>query len=99
MISSPVLFSLSSKVGESHDVGKPYTHGLSMTELHLSCHPERSAGSLSGERCFAEFPLSAAHGLRMTRLHRLRLTRNSSSLKCIGACPCPGIQPPIFGSR
>ena len=29
--------------------------------------------------------------LRMTLLHRLRLTRTTSSLKCIGACPRPGI--------
>jgi len=34
------------------------------------CHPERSAGSLSSERSCA--------ALRMTLLHRLRLTRNSS---------------------
>ena len=39
------------------------------------CHPERSEGSLSGERSFAL--------LRMTLLNRLRLTRNSSYLKCI----------------
>src|SRR5712692_4658638 len=40
------------------------------------CHPERSEGSLSGERSFA--------ALRMTLLHRLRLTRKTSYLKCIG---------------
>src|SRR2546421_9145711 len=39
------------------------------------CHPERSEGSLSGERSFAP--------LRMTLLHRLRLTRKTSSLKWI----------------
>ncbi len=39
------------------------------------CHPERSAGSLAGQRSCA--------ALRMTRLNRLRLTRTSSSLKCI----------------
>src|SRR6266516_1538833 len=42
------------------------------------CHPERSEGSLSGERSFA--------ALRMTLLHRLRLTRNTSSLNCIAPC-------------
>ncbi len=40
------------------------------------CHPERREGSLAAERSFA--------ALRMTRLHRLRLTRNTSSLKRIG---------------
>src|SRR6266699_1268915 len=40
------------------------------------CHPERSEGSLSGERSFAP--------LRMTILNRLRLARKTSSLKCIG---------------
>jgi hypothetical protein len=44
------------------------------------CHPEQSEGSLAGHRSFAEFTLSEAHGLRMTRLNRLRLTRNSSYL-------------------
>src|SRR2546428_13978417 len=39
------------------------------------CHPERSEGSLFGERSFA--------ALRMTILHRLRLTRKTSYLKCI----------------
>src|SRR6266404_5749352 len=39
------------------------------------CHPERSEGSLAGQRSFA--------ALRMTVLHRLRLTRKTSSLKCI----------------
>src|SRR6266487_3642621 len=39
------------------------------------CHPERSEGSLSGERSFA--------ALRMTLLPRLRLTRRTSSLKWI----------------
>src|SRR5258708_20866968 len=43
------------------------------------CHPERSEGSLVGQRSFAT--------LRMTRLHRLRLTRTSSYLKGIGVCP------------
>src|SRR5258708_38635154 len=38
-----------------------------------------SEGSLSGERSCA--------ALRMTLLHRLRLTRKSPSLKCSGACP------------
>src|SRR5947209_3806533 len=43
------------------------------------CHPERSEGSLSGERSFA--------ALRMTILNRLRLTRKTSSLKkCIAPC-------------
>src|SRR5260221_3470192 len=37
------------------------------------CHPERSAGSRSGERSCA--------ALRMTKLKRLRLTRTSSYLK------------------
>src|SRR6266480_4996926 len=40
------------------------------------CHPERSEGSLSGERSFA--------ALRMTLLNRLRLTCKASYLKCIG---------------
>src|SRR5437773_10443621 len=53
------------------------------------CHPERSEGSLAGQRSFAEFTLSGANGLRMTLLHRLRLTRTTSSLKCIGPCPRP----------
>src|SRR5437868_11952790 len=44
------------------------------------CHPERSEGSLSGERSFA--------ALRMTLLKRLRLTRKTSSLKCIALCGC-----------
>src|SRR5207249_1779806 len=39
------------------------------------CHPERSEGSLSGQRSFAP--------LRMTILNRLRLTCNASYLKCI----------------
>src|SRR2546421_4459209 len=39
------------------------------------CHPERSEGSLAGQRSFAT--------LRMTLLHRLRLTRKTSSLKWI----------------
>src|SRR5881296_3178878 len=42
------------------------------------CHPERSEGSLAGQRSFA--------ALRMTLLYRLRLTRTTSYLKCIGAC-------------
>ncbi len=56
------------------------------------CHPfaslrassERSEGSLAGERSFA--------ALRMTLLNRLRLTRNTSSLKCIDhkGSPCWG---------
>src|SRR2546426_5761371 len=44
------------------------------------CHPERSEGSLAGQRSFA--------ALRMTILKRLRLTRKTSSLKCIGPCGC-----------
>src|SRR5258708_1357321 len=50
------------------------------------CHPEQSEGSLAGPRSFAL--------LRMTRLHRLRLTRNSSYLsnssylKCIARKGC-----------
>jgi len=44
------------------------------------CHPERSEGSLSGERSFA--------ALRMTLLNRLRLTCKTSYLKCIGPGPC-----------
>jgi len=43
------------------------------------CHPERSEGSLAGQRSFA--------ALRMTLLHRLRLTRNTSY--------SPGIAPSI----
>src|SRR2546421_7344317 len=39
------------------------------------CHPERSEGSLAGQRSFA--------ALRMTLLKRLRLTRKTSSLQCI----------------
>ncbi len=39
------------------------------------CHPERSEGSLSGERSFA--------ALRMTLLNRLRLTHKTSYLKWI----------------
>src|SRR6266487_4026041 len=50
------------------------------------CHPERSEGSLAGQRSFAEFTLSGANVLRMTLLYRLRLTRTTSYLKCIGAC-------------
>src|SRR5438105_9800973 len=42
------------------------------------CHPERSEGSLSGERSFAP--------LRMTILNRLRLTRKTSYLKWIEPC-------------
>src|SRR5436853_5292854 len=45
------------------------------------CHPERSEGSVSDERSFAS--------LRMTRLHRLHLTRTTSSLKCLGPCVRP----------
>ena len=46
-----------------------------ISEISL-CHPERSEGSLAGQRSFA--------ALRMTILHRLRLTRKTSDLKCIG---------------
>src|SRR2546422_496019 len=42
--------------------------------------PERSEGSLSGERSFA--------ALRMTNLKRLRLTQKTSYLQCIGPCGC-----------
>src|SRR5436309_14900406 len=49
------------------------------------CHPERSEGSLSGERSFA--------ALRMTLLKRLRLTRKTSSLKCIAPKPPPVAAP------
>src|SRR6266568_4175102 len=44
------------------------------------CHPERSEGSLFGERSFAP--------LRMTILNRFRLTRKTSSLKCIAHRGC-----------
>src|SRR5438067_466541 len=44
------------------------------------CHPERSEGSLAGQRSFA--------ALRMTLLKRLRLTRKTSSLKWIAPCGC-----------
>src|SRR2546429_4340122 len=47
------------------------------------CHPERSEGSLAGQRSFA--------ALRMTLLHRLRLTRNTSY--------SPGIAPSISSFR
>ena len=49
------------------------------------CHPEHSEGSPSSERSFA--------ALRMTLLHRLRLTRNTSSLKWIVPCGRPGTGP------
>src|SRR6266446_10678806 len=49
------------------------------------CHPERSEGSLAGQRSFA--------ALRMTILHRLRLTRKTSYLKCIGPCGCQVCRP------
>ena len=41
-----------------------------------ACHPERSEGSLAGQRSFA--------ALRMT-------SEMVSYLKCIGACPRPGV--------
>src|SRR5437588_2615844 len=44
------------------------------------CHPERSEGSLPAQRSFV--------ALRMTILNRLRLTRNTSSLKWIAPCGC-----------
>src|SRR2546421_8675699 len=51
--------------------------GQSISKKRASrfCHPERSEGSLSGQRSFA--------ALRMTILPRLRLTRKTSSLKWI----------------
>src|SRR5438105_13481814 len=50
------------------------------------CHPERSEGSLSGERSFAP--------LRMTLLKWLRLTRKTSSLKWIGPKRTPTMGDP-----
>jgi hypothetical protein len=49
------------------------------------CHPERSEGALAGQRSFA--------ALRMTLLHRLRLTRKSSYLKCIARKGCQERRP------
>src|SRR5439155_13798682 len=48
---------------------------ISKEETISHCHPERSEGSVSSERSFA--------ALRMTMLKRLRLTRNTSYLKCL----------------
>src|SRR5205823_6358609 len=57
------------------------------------CHPERELWSctLPGERSFA--------ALRMTLLHRLRLTRNTSSLKWIGGKPGGGKPRPYTYSK
>jgi len=55
------------------------------------CHPERSEGSLSGERSFA--------ALRMTILPRLRLTRKTSYLKCIAPCGRPHSMYPLKDAK
>src|SRR5258708_8986754 len=73
---------------------------LQFKEERISlCHPERSAGSLSGERSCAALRMTLL-ALRMTLLHRLRLTRTSSSLNCSGACLVPTIYGPgeLIGS-
>src|SRR2546423_8957389 len=57
----------------------------------LRAGSEHSEGSLSGQRSFAV--------LRMTRLHRLRLTRKTPSLKCIGPCPGPMSACPFLPGR
>src|SRR6266849_807026 len=73
-----------------------YIPGRGQAPIHFKeetislCHPERSEGSLTGQRSFA--------ALRMTLLNRLRLTRNTSYLKCIGPCgrpSCPRSIPKI----
>src|SRR5438067_1942389 len=64
-----------------------YTDGQAQNPIHFKeetislCHPERSEGSLAGQKSFAP--------LRMTILKRLRLTRNTSYLKWIGRKTCP----------
>src|SRR2546422_9177011 len=55
------------------------------------CHPERSEGSPAGQRSFA--------ALRMTILHRLRLTRKTSYLKCIGVKGDPCGRPECYSER
>src|SRR5260370_40140588 len=52
------------------------------------CHPERSEGSLAGQRSFAALRMTLLP-LRMTLLNRLRLTRNSSYVKCFAGKPGP----------
>src|SRR5207302_6712133 len=92
-----ILFSWSEMVRSQKHPGHGFEEALDKVErpllsIHFKeesislCHPERSEGSLSGERSFA--------ALRMTILNRLRLIRKTSSLKWIGACLCPGKDPP-----
>jgi hypothetical protein len=58
-------------------------------EIISLCHPEHSEGSLAGQRSFAVLRACPERSEGMTILPRLRLTRKTSSLKWIGACPCP----------
>jgi len=73
--------------------GKPTGRGqapIHFKEETISlCHPERSAGSRAGRRSCAALRMTLLP-LRMTILNRLRLTRTSSSLKCIALCAPPG---------
>ena len=48
-------------------LGRQMLHYASARHYLLACHPERSEGSRPSGRPFAQFPLSAANGLRMTR--------------------------------
>ena len=84
-----ILFSWSEMVRSQKHPGHGFEEALDKVErpllsIHFKeesislCHPERSEGSLSGERSFA--------ALRMTILNRLRLIRKTSSLKWIGPC-------------
>ena len=66
----------------------PRRRVASQTKPIQECHPEQSEGSLAGPRSFALLRMTRLL-LRMTRLNRLRLTRNSSSVKWIGACRRP----------
>src|SRR5437763_5144786 len=80
------------------DSGGNSTTGDHQGQIHFKdetislCHPERSEGSLAGQRSFAT--------LRMTLLHRLRLTRKTSYSPENSCSPCSfGEQAEIMPSR
>ena len=78
---------------KSQYISKKRPSRLVIPSLRSRAGSERSEGSVSGERSFA--------ALRMTILHRLRLTRKTSYLKCIAhkGPSAPNLTPCHYISR